>query len=124
MSITTNATNAMATPKELGEKVQAFVGMAKAMSADGLTFSEAGQLATQLLRLTMAAVDAVPTDGQAKKFFVLDSIGLLYDAVADRLVPLPFYPVWLLVRSPVRSLVLAVASGAVESLLPLVRTSA
>lgn len=124
MSITANATSAAATPKELGEKVQAFVGMAKAMSADGLSFTEAGELAAQLLRLTMAAVDSIPADGPAKKAFVLDAIGLLYDAVVDRLVPLPMYPLWLLVRSPVRSLVIAVASGAVESLLPIVRAAA
>lgn len=123
MSITSASTQASSTPVDLAAKVEAFVSTARILSADGLTFAEAGELATQLLRLTMAAVDAIPTDGAAKKAFVLDSLGLLFDAVADRLVPLPVLPVWWLVRSPVRSLVLAVAGGAIESLLPIVRAA-
>jgi hypothetical protein len=123
MNITSAATQAASSPAEIGAKVEAFISTARGLASDGLSLSEAGELATQLMRLSIAAVDAIPTDGAAKKQFVLDSLGLLFDAVADRLVPLPVYPVWLLLRAPVRSLVLAVASGAIESLLPLVRTA-
>jgi hypothetical protein len=45
----------------------------------------------------------------------------LFDAVADQAVPAAVYPLWLIVRFPIRSLVLAIASGAIEQLLPLVR---
>lgn len=123
MTITQAATQAALTPEALADKVQAFVTTARILAADGLSFADAGELATQLLRLVMAAVDAFPTDGPTKKAFVLDSLGLLYDAVADRLIPLPLYPVWMLLRAPVRSLVLAVAAGAIETLLPMVRAT-
>ena len=124
MTIAAAATQAASTPQDLAARVSAFVETAKRLSVDGLSFSEAGELATQMLRLVMSAIDSFPVDGPSKKAFVLESLGLLYDAVADRLIPLPLYPVWLLMRSPVRGLVLAVAAGAIESLLPLVRASA
>jgi hypothetical protein len=44
--------------------------------------------------------------------------------VADKAVPSYVYPLWLLVRSPIRSLLLAVAAGAIEVLLPMVRAIA
>jgi hypothetical protein len=40
---------------------------------------------------------------------------------ADNCIPLVLWPVWGLARGPVRLLVLALASGAIEQLLPLVR---
>lgn len=103
------------------DKIRAYIDSAIAMSQDGLTISEFGELTVALLRVTVSAVDSIPIDGPAKKAWVLEAVALLYDAVADKVIPLPLYPVWVLVRSPVRSLVLAVASGAIESILPIVR---
>lgn len=103
------------------DKIRAFIDSAIVMAQDGLTLSEFGELAVALLRVTISAVDSIPIDGPSKKAWVLEAIGLLFDAVADKVIPLPLYPVWLLVKSPVKSLVLAVAGGAVESILPLVR---
>lgn len=105
------------------DKIRAFIDSAVTMAQDGLTLSEFGELSVALLRVTIAAVDSIPIDGAAKKAWVLEAISLLYDAVADKVIPAPLYPLWLLVRSPVRSLVLAVAGGAIESILPLVRLS-
>lgn len=103
------------------DKIRAFIDSAVVMAQDGLTLSEFGELAVAMLRVTTAAVDSIPIDGPAKKAWVLEAISLLYDAVADKVIPAPLYPIWLLVKSPVRSLVLAVAGGAIESILPLVR---
>lgn len=104
------------------EKIGAFIATAKSVAADGLTWAEFGELLIALMRLAIATLDTVAgLSGAEKKAVVIDAVGLLFDAVADRAVPLAVYPLWLLVRSPVRSLLIAVASGAVERLLPLVR---
>lgn len=103
------------------DKIRAFVDSAVSMAQDGLTISEFGELTVALLKVTIASVDSIPIDGPSKKAWVLEAVAMLYDSVADNVIPLPLYPLWLLVRSPVRSLVLAVAGGAIESILPLVR---
>jgi hypothetical protein len=105
------------------EKIRAFVSSAKLASKDGITITEFAELSVSLLKTAMAAVDSIPIDGPSKKVWVLEAIGLLFDAIADKAIPLPVYPVWMLLRSPIRSLVLAVASGAVEAILPLVRST-
>lgn len=106
------------------DKIRAFVATAQSVAVDGLTIGEFAELAVALLRVTTEAVDSIPIDGPAKKMWVLEGIGVLFDAVADKAIPMALYPVWILVRQPVRGLVLAVAGGAIESLLPLVRLHA
>jgi len=103
------------------DKIRAFVATAQTVASDGLTLGEFAELTVALLRVTIDAVDSIPIDGPAKKQWVLEGVGMLFDAVADKAVPMAAYPVWILVRPAVRSLVLAVAGGAVESILPLVR---
>lgn len=112
------------TPQEIEVQIREYIQRAKGIAADGLTITEFAGLSVDLLKLAMAAVDALPTEGAAKKTFVLEAVGLLFDGVADRLVPWPAYPVWMLARPVVRAVVLAVASGVVESLLPMVRAQA
>lgn len=121
MSVSEAPLAAAGSVSQVLDKIRAFIDSAVSMSQDGLTISEFGELAVALLRVTVESVDSIPIDGPAKKAWVLEAVGLLYDAVADKAIPLPLYPVWVLVRSPVRSLVLAVASGAIESILPIVR---
>jgi len=111
------------TPQEIETEIRAYLQRAKGIAADGLSLSEFAVLAVDLLKLSIKAVDAVPTDGPAKKIFVLDAVALLFDGIADKLVPWPALPFWYLARPVVRSVVLAVAAGAIESLLPLVRAS-
>lgn len=111
------------TPQEIEIEIRAFIQRAKGIAADGLTVSEFSSLSVDLLKLAIKAVDAVPTEGQAKKTFVLDAVALLFDGIADKLVPWPAVPLWYFARPVVRSVVLAVAAGAIESLLPLVRAA-
>jgi hypothetical protein len=59
--------------------------------------------------------------GEAKKAAVLVAVADLFDAVADKAVPTVLWPVWMLARPAVRSLVVAIAAGAVEQVLSLVR---
>jgi len=108
----------------LADKVRAFVATAKSAAAGGITISEFAELAVALLKIAVAAADAIPVDGADRKVFVLNAVGLLFDEVADRCIPTLAWPVWLIVRPAARQLLLLVASGAIESLLPLVRKAA
>jgi hypothetical protein len=106
------------------DKVAAFLNAARQAAIDGITWREFGELLVALLRVAIETLDhASNLTGAEKKEIVLHAAGRLFDLVADKAIPLTVYPLWLLVRSPVRSLVLALASGAVEQLLPLVRAS-
>ena len=105
------------------DKAAAFVAMAKSAAADGLTWSEFGELLVALLRVLVEAFDSVSgMTGPEKKAAVLDAAAMLFDAVADKCVPLAAWPIWILVRPAVRSLVLALASGAIEPILQLSRS--
>ena len=108
----------------LSGKVTAFLAAAKSAAAGGLTWVEFGTLLLSLMRLVVAALDDLSTlSGAEKKELVIEAAAALFDTVADKAVPPTAWPLWLLVRPAIRSLVLAIASGAVESLLPLVRAA-
>lgn len=105
-------------------KIVAFVETAKSAAADGITWAEFGELVVALLRLVVTFLDTVSTlTGAEKKALALDAVAGLFDAVADKAVPTLAWPVWILARPAVRALVLALASGAIEQLLPLVRSA-
>jgi hypothetical protein len=104
------------------DKVKAYIATAQSAAADGLTWAEFGELMVALVRLLVESLDAVSVlTGPQKKAMVLEAVGLLFDAVADQAVPAYLYPLWLLARPAVRQLVVALAAGAVEQILPLVR---
>jgi hypothetical protein len=108
----------------VADKIAAFIATARSAAADGITVAEFGELTVALLKTVMAALDSLPEGGAAKKQWTLYAVGLLFDAVTDKAVPTLAYPVWLIVRPTVRQLVLLATSGAIESLLPLVRKAA
>jgi len=100
---------------------RAYVVTAQVAAADGLTWAEFGELLVGLLRLSVQAVDVLNVPGEQKKAVVMEAAAALFDAVADKAVPTVLWPFWVLARPAVRSLVLALASGAVEQILPMVR---
>lgn len=106
---------------KVADKIKAFIGKARERAADGLTVSEFAELTVALLRVVMAAVDSLPDDGEQKKKWVLEAVAMLFDALADKAIPAMAWPIWLVVRGSVRSLVLMAAAGAIESMLPLIR---
>jgi hypothetical protein len=122
MSITTIPITEAVDQPGLLDKITTYIASAKVAAADGLTWSEFGELLLALLRLVVSALDSVATlSGKEKKALALDAVARLFDAVADYAVPVALYPIWLVARPAVRSLVLALAGGAIEQLLPLVR---
>jgi hypothetical protein len=122
MSITTVPITEAVDQPGLLDKITTYIASAKVAAADGLTWSEFGELLLALLRLVVSALDSVATlSGREKKALALDAVARLFDAVADYAVPVTLYPIWLVARPAVRSLVLALAGGVIEQLLPLVR---
>jgi hypothetical protein len=105
----------------LGDKVSAFIAIAQLKARNGLTLSEFGELVVALLRVVMSTVDSLPAEGSEKKQWALDAVASLFDALADGCIPILAWPVWILVKPAARSILLLVISGAIESLLPLVR---
>ena len=122
LSITTVPITEAVDQPGLLDKITTFIASAKVVSADGLTWSEFGEMFLALLRLVVSALDSVSTlSGKEKKDLAIDAVARLFDAVADYAVPVALYPIWLVARPAVRSLVLALAGGVLEQLLPLVR---
>jgi hypothetical protein len=110
---------------DIGQKVGAFLVVAKAKAQGGLTWSEFGELLAALLRLSVATLDAVTTlTGSQKKELAMEAAAALFDTLADRCVPLVAWPLYVLCRPAIRALVLAIASGTVEILLRMVRATA
>lgn len=106
----------------IAERVSAFLRSAQEAAADGITWSEFGSLLVALMRLSIQTLDTVDTlTGAEKREIVLHAVGVLFDLIADKAVPLTVWPIWVLARPAVRSLVLALASGSVEQLLTMVR---
>jgi hypothetical protein len=104
------------------EQIRAFIAVARVKAGDGLTVAEMSELLTAALRVAMAAVDSMPATGPEKKALALAAVGAVFDALALSLaVPFVLYPVWSIARPMVRAAVLAAASGAIESILPLIR---
>lgn len=105
----------------LGDKISAFIAIAQLKARNGLTLSEFGELVVALLRVVMSTVDSLPAEGAEKKQWALDAVAALFDSLADGCVPVLAWPIWILVKPAARSILLLVISGAIESLLPLVR---
>lgn len=99
-----------------------FLNTARDKARDGLTWAEFGSLVAALVRLAVEMLDATQTlSGPEKKEIVLESVAVLFDALALPCVPITLYPFWFIVRPPARALVVAIAAGTIETILPLVR---
>jgi hypothetical protein len=110
--------------QSIAQKVSAYLAAAQSATADGLTWREFGELLLGLLRISIETLDATSTlSGPEKKELVLEAAATLFDTLADKAVPLAAWPIWILLRPSIRSLVLAIAAGAVEQILPLVRAA-
>ena len=107
------------------QKVSAFLSVAAVAAENGITWSEFGELLLAMLRLCVSVLDTTASlTGPQKKQLALDAVAMLFDQLADKCVPAVAWPVWFIARPAVRSLVLALAGGAIEQLLPMVRLAA
>ena len=107
---------------DISNKVSAFLVTARVSAKDGLTWSEFGMLVAALVRLTVETLDATHTlSGTEKRAIVLEAVGVLFDSLAVLCVPYATYPFWFIVRPAARALVIAIAAGTIETILPLLR---
>ena len=102
---------------------RAYVLTAKLAAADGITWAEFGELLTGLLAVLTSAAEILNAPGEEKKAIVITAAASLFDATADRCVSPWLWAFWLVIRPSVRSLVLAIAAGSIEQILPLVRSA-
>jgi hypothetical protein len=110
---------------DVANQVKAFIQSAVRASADGITWSEFGELLVALMRLAIRTLDGMDSlTGADKKEIVVHAVGVLFDQVAHKAVPVTLWPLWLVSRKAIRSLILALAGGAVEIILPMVRALA
>lgn len=107
---------------DLRTAVVAFIEAARRDAAGGLTFRELGQLAFRLVILAMSFADQYRSiSGDERKRWVMGAAEMLFDSLLP-LLPLPARIPG--VSSILRSVFLAIVSGAIESLLPTVRAAA
>ena len=123
--ISTAATTAANDAAGFADKVRAFLVVARVKAADGLTVAEFGELLVAILRVSIDAADLMArSTGPERKEFVIAAVAALFDSVADYAVPTLAWPVWIVARPIVRTLLLSAVSGAIETLLPIVRIAA
>jgi hypothetical protein len=108
--------------EDVAGAARAYVLTARLAAADGISWAEFGELLTGLLRVLTQASELLSLPGAEKKAVVLAGAAALFDAVADRCVSPWVWAFWLVIRPSVRSLVLAIAAGSIEQILPLVRS--
>jgi hypothetical protein len=107
--------------KNFSDKISEFVFSVKVKAEDGLTVSELATITLDGMRLAITLLDRMQMPSVDKKAEVLRLVEYMFDTFADRVVPMYLKPIWFLMRSATRALVLSLAAGAVESLLPLIR---
>ena len=116
-----NAENSITT---VSARINAFFVSAREQASDGLTWQEFGRLLVQLLYMAVDSLDAVSTlTGQQKREVAMAAAAVLFDTLADKAVPVAAWPAWMILRPATRVLVLSLASGAVEALLLILRSS-
>jgi hypothetical protein len=103
------------------EDIQVAIAAAAAKAHDGLTLVEFGEIFYDFLRLTVEGLESVPVPGPLKKRWALEAISSLFDSVADKMIPVYVFPIWIMVKPSVRALILHFSEGAIESVLRLLR---
>lgn len=103
------------------ELIAHYIETARAKAGDGLTVAELAELTINAMRLAIVALDRLDMPGADKKAEVLKLVEYFFDQFADAVVPAWVRPFWWAIRSAIRALILSLASGAVESILLMLR---
>lgn len=109
---------------EVMAAARAYIVTARIAATDGLSWAEFGELLSGLLRVLVRIADTLDVPGPERKAIVMVAVGALFDAIADKTSSRWYYPFWVAIRPAVRALVLAIAAGTIEHILPLVRSAA
>ncbi len=106
----------------LQQRVHVYINEFRTRVGDGLTLSELCEITLGGMRLAIAFADELDVGHEEKKNIVSKLAVSLFDEFGYLVLPLPLKPLWWIIKPTLRSLVMALAGGAVETLLPLVRT--
>ena len=114
----------MPTDSQYLSQIEKFLIDIRYRASGGLTVAELAQSTADGMRLAMSLLDTVVSmTGEEKKAEVLKLVAYLFDQFSDACVPMLAKPAWWIVKPAVRALILSVASGLVEALLPTVRVA-
>ena len=102
-------------------QIGAYISQARDKARDGISIADLASLTLDGMRLAIGLLDRLEMPGADKKAEVLKLVSYFFDSFADACVPFAAKPIWWLAKPAVRALVLSLASGAVESMLPMVR---
>lgn len=106
------------------DQIAAFLAKVRERAANGTTVSELTQSTVDAMRLVMTLLEAVNSmTGAEKKAEVLKLVLFVFDTYSDACVPLLARPFWWAAKPIVRSVIVQVASGLVESLLANMRAA-
>lgn len=114
----------MAIDSAVLDQITGYIEIARIKVKDGVTVSELAELTLGGMRLSIKLLDALEMPGADKKAEVLKLVAYFFDTFSDACVPMLARPAWWIVKPATRALVLSLASGAVEFLLPVVRSVA
>jgi len=109
---------------EFTQSIDAYVRESASLLTDGMSVSDLATITVGGMRLAIELLDRMNMENASKRAEVVSVVAHIFDLYADQCVPLIARPVWWLVRPAVRALCLSIAGGAVDSLVPLVRSAA
>jgi hypothetical protein len=103
--------------------VTAYANDWRERTRNGTTVSDVAQIVVGGMEIAIAWLDPQAAPGDQKKSQTVEVALWLFDEFADLAVPTLVRPVWWIARPALRSITAALAGGAVEQLLPLIRGS-
>lgn len=105
------------------DQISDYIELCRLRVKSGITAAELTELAVSGMRLAIRLLDVLNLPGEQKKAEVLKLVAYFFDNWSDACVPLVARPLWWLVKPAARVLVMSLASGAVDALVPLVRSA-
>ena len=114
----------MAIDSAILDQITGYIDMVRVKVKGGITVAELAEVTLGGMRLAIRLLDVLDMPGADKKSEVMKLVAYFFDQFADACVPLVARPAWWMVKPAVRALCLSLASGAVEFLVPVVRSAA
>lgn len=100
-----------ATLNDAVASINQWVASVRLAAAGGITVAELGSLLVQTLQLAIRVANLIPNDSDQRRELAVEAVAKIFDAVADRCVPMLLLPVWWIVRPAVRAAILASVAG-------------
>ena len=99
------------TLNEVVASINQWVASVRLAAVGGITVAEFGAVLVQTLQLAIRTANMIPNDSDQRRALAVEAVAKVFDAVADRCVPVVLLPVWWIVRPAVRAAILAAVAG-------------